>query len=216
MSAEFPDQTSPQPSRLAALELQPTTPPNAQATQLSTPSDCSPQARHLALLELDAFDDLQHGQSSGAAPPPFACQTPSSGDDMPADAPNLGSVAHANGTCRPCGFFWSSDGCRKGRACGHCHLCDEDQIHHRRREYKQRAREAKAASLAAMAADSHAAPHYAAAATVGRQPAADMQRGLSIAFRKGGHGKPGSPSQKGDKGPSRGSRGKKKGPHSHG
>jgi len=38
---------------------------------------------------------------------------------------SIGSQAHAAGTCKPCGFFWSARGCQNGRDCQHCHLCDE-------------------------------------------------------------------------------------------
>lgn len=34
----------------------------------------------------------------------------------------LVSVAHLNGTCNPCVFFFSPYGCGKGNWCDYCHL----------------------------------------------------------------------------------------------
>eukprot|EP00931_Biecheleriopsis_adriatica_P031180 TRINITY_DN1830_c0_g1_i1.p1 TRINITY_DN1830_c0_g1~~TRINITY_DN1830_c0_g1_i1.p1 ORF type:complete len:374 (+),score=70.41 TRINITY_DN1830_c0_g1_i1:75-1196(+) len=36
---------------------------------------------------------------------------------------SVGSAMHGTGSCKPCGFFWKSQGCQNGRACHHCHLC---------------------------------------------------------------------------------------------
>eukprot|EP00438_Fugacium_kawagutii_P036825 Skav228625 [mRNA] locus=scaffold2037:459167:464660:+ [translate_table: standard] len=39
------------------------------------------------------------------------------------ELPSLGSRLHAAGQCKPCAWFWKTDGCRNGQSCGHCHLC---------------------------------------------------------------------------------------------
>ena len=41
--------------------------------------------------------------------------------------------------CSPCSFFHGSDGCRRGEACRHCHLCPS-----RRKEQKRRKRMTRA------------------------------------------------------------------------
>lgn len=45
----------------------------------------------------------------------------------------IGSAAHAEGTCRPCAWFWKPSGCENGLDCRHCHQCDEGEIKARRR-----------------------------------------------------------------------------------
>eukprot|EP00933_Yihiella_yeosuensis_P006958 TRINITY_DN111811_c0_g1_i1.p1 TRINITY_DN111811_c0_g1~~TRINITY_DN111811_c0_g1_i1.p1 ORF type:complete len:436 (-),score=98.31 TRINITY_DN111811_c0_g1_i1:235-1542(-) len=46
-------------------------------------------------------------------------QTPEIGSS---EAPNLGSLAHQNGTCKPCAFIHTK-GCEDGTKCRFCHLC---------------------------------------------------------------------------------------------
>jgi len=43
---------------------------------------------------------------------------------MPPPMPSKGSALHAQGLCKPCGFFFKSKGCKNGLDCEHCHLCD--------------------------------------------------------------------------------------------
>lgn len=45
---------------------------------------------------------------------------------------SIGSVAHGQGNCRPCAWFWKAGGCENGAECRHCHLCPEDEIKRRR------------------------------------------------------------------------------------
>lgn len=51
-----------------------------------------------------------------------------------AAAPSLGSAAHEMRRCKPCAFFWKSDGCQSGQACLFCHLCPPDEKKHRKKE----------------------------------------------------------------------------------
>jgi len=45
-----------------------------------------------------------------------------------------GSVAHDQGLCKPCAFFWKDIGCKSGAACQFCHLCEPDERKRRNRE----------------------------------------------------------------------------------
>jgi hypothetical protein len=56
-----------------------------------------------------------------------------------------GALLHSSGTCKPCGFFWKSQGCEFGEECLHCHLCPKGELQSRRRRYKGKQRAAKAA-----------------------------------------------------------------------
>mmetsp|Transcript_101258 Transcript_101258/g.292828 ORF Transcript_101258/g.292828 Transcript_101258/m.292828 type:complete len:243 (-) Transcript_101258:61-789(-) len=50
--------------------------------------------------------------------------------------PSLGSLKHALGTCRPCAFARSSQGCKSGTACLFCHFPMEHQQQMRSRPCK--------------------------------------------------------------------------------
>lgn len=39
------------------------------------------------------------------------------------DHPSAGSELHSQGKCKPCIWFWTSQGCQDGRSCQHCHIC---------------------------------------------------------------------------------------------
>ena len=54
--------------------------------------------------------------------------------------PSVGSAMHELGTCKPCAWFWKTQGCKNGRDCLHCHLCSSTEVRHRK---KQRALEKK-------------------------------------------------------------------------
>lgn len=47
------------------------------------------------------------------------------------DHPSAGSELHSQGKCKPCIWFWTSQGCQDGRNCQHCHICP------RQRQVKQ-------------------------------------------------------------------------------
>mmetsp|Transcript_4059 Transcript_4059/g.11022 ORF Transcript_4059/g.11022 Transcript_4059/m.11022 type:complete len:396 (-) Transcript_4059:151-1338(-) len=54
-----------------------------------------------------------------------------------ADEPGLasmGSLGHAEGTCRPCAHSWKPGGCVKGFSCTFCHLCSEDDFRRTRKD----------------------------------------------------------------------------------
>lgn len=84
------------------------------------------------------------------------------------ELPSLGSRLHAAGQCKPCAWFWKSDGCRNGQSCGQCHLCPAGEAK-ARKQAKVAAIRAKGEQMDADA-PSRAAPSP-AAVTV---PAAPM------------------------------------------
>jgi hypothetical protein len=56
---------------------------------------------------------------------------------------SVGALLHASGTCKPCGFFWKSQGCEFGKGCLHCHLCGKGESKTRRRKAKRSAEKAE-------------------------------------------------------------------------
>lgn len=56
---------------------------------------------------------------------------------------SVGSLLHVEGTCKPCGFFWRSMGCKDGANCKHCHICTPEDKKQRRKDRKQLAKKAK-------------------------------------------------------------------------
>jgi hypothetical protein len=64
-----------------------------------------------------------------------------------------GADLHASGKCKPCGFFWKSQGCEFGKDCCHCHLCPKGALKARRRRAKGTDRSARAERKAKRAQD---------------------------------------------------------------
>lgn len=48
--------------------------------------------------------------------------------------PSEGSTLHGTGTCRPCAWFWKTQGCANGAACRHCHMCPEGELKNRKKD----------------------------------------------------------------------------------
>lgn len=42
-------------------------------------------------------------------------------------------VRHSSGQCRPCAWFWRTQGCHNGDNCGYCHLCPEGELKSRKK-----------------------------------------------------------------------------------
>jgi len=53
------------------------------------------------------------------------------------DVPSVGSRLHAAGLCKPCAWFWKSQGCSNGHECEHCHLCPKGEVRRRKKDKKQ-------------------------------------------------------------------------------
>jgi len=64
--------------------------------------------------------------------------------------PSVGSELHGTGDCKPCAWFWKSQGCQNGRECLHCHLCPKSEV---KAKKKMRARDRKVAQLEEEAAE---------------------------------------------------------------
>mmetsp|Transcript_58529 Transcript_58529/g.136774 ORF Transcript_58529/g.136774 Transcript_58529/m.136774 type:complete len:238 (+) Transcript_58529:136-849(+) len=44
---------------------------------------------------------------------------------------SAGSEGHSAGTCRPCAWHWTAQGCRNGSECPYCHLCTKADFQRR-------------------------------------------------------------------------------------
>jgi len=76
------------------------------------------------------------GKSASALelPPPPGLPEPASPSAEAAEGlPSLGSAAHGGGQCKPCAWFYKSQGCGNDKDCRHCHLCPEGEIRSRRK-----------------------------------------------------------------------------------
>eukprot|EP00931_Biecheleriopsis_adriatica_P054999 TRINITY_DN3242_c0_g1_i1.p1 TRINITY_DN3242_c0_g1~~TRINITY_DN3242_c0_g1_i1.p1 ORF type:complete len:578 (+),score=105.34 TRINITY_DN3242_c0_g1_i1:106-1734(+) len=83
-------------------------------------------------------------QSSDVMPPPPAWD--------PDHLPSVGSREHGTGQCRPCAWYWKSQGCANGFECGHCHLCPKGEAK-ARKQAKLAALRKDTASLTAQEAE---------------------------------------------------------------
>jgi len=63
------------------------------------------------------------------------------------DVPNVGSVGHEIGMCKPCAFV-TTKGCDNGAECKFCHLCDPGEKKRRRKEKLQDRRSMRQAERA--------------------------------------------------------------------
>jgi len=52
--------------------------------------------------------------------------------------PSVGSSLHASGQCRPCAWFYKSQGCSNAKDCKHCHLCPEGELKIRKKNYQEK------------------------------------------------------------------------------
>jgi len=66
--------------------------------------------------------------------PSVAVDLSAADDNCNCSAPSLGSQLHdGSERCRPCGFFWTAQGCIRGAECGHCHVCPKGERERRKR-----------------------------------------------------------------------------------
>jgi len=52
---------------------------------------------------------------------------------LQSEVPSVGSLQHGSGDCKPCAWFWKSQGCQNGRDCMHCHLCPKTEVKARKK-----------------------------------------------------------------------------------
>jgi len=50
------------------------------------------------------------------------------GLNPPPNTPSHGSTLHADGSCKPCAWFFKASGCQNGKDCLHCHLCPSEEL----------------------------------------------------------------------------------------
>eukprot|EP00931_Biecheleriopsis_adriatica_P042231 TRINITY_DN2407_c0_g1_i1.p1 TRINITY_DN2407_c0_g1~~TRINITY_DN2407_c0_g1_i1.p1 ORF type:complete len:424 (-),score=56.32 TRINITY_DN2407_c0_g1_i1:51-1322(-) len=112
---------------LLSVNLQQALPPHSQRARPLQSQAASSSGDGLLSVNLQQ-DQQRHDPSQTAS---------SSGDVHPSD--DL-KQAHLEGRCKPCSFFWKSEGCRKGDACLHCHLCTPDVLKDRKYAKRYRAR----------------------------------------------------------------------------
>jgi len=91
--------------------------------------------------DVDASDDDDESEldlSDTWGPPPGLSKPDS---EVPAtsqaSAPSIGSAHHAAGLCKPCAWFWKTQGCSNGQECEHCHLCPKGEVRRRKKGKKQ-------------------------------------------------------------------------------
>merc|ERR1712113_1307030 len=64
--------------------------------------------------------------SAQVTPLPDCLEAAPAVDDCPSPAVSQRSlklVAHDNGLCKPCAWFWKPEGCKNGLECEFCHVC---------------------------------------------------------------------------------------------
>eukprot|EP00439_Symbiodinium_sp_Y106_P000724 s5128_g1.t1 len=119
----LPVQQQPQ-LQLPPRSFQAVTPKSSNVASLSIPHVSSPP---VAPPELEA-----PGFKEVSAPPP-PLQEPSLPLEHKDHMPSVGSVGHAEGTCRPCAFVFKK-GCDSGSQCTFCHLCPPGEKKRRMKE----------------------------------------------------------------------------------
>jgi len=80
----------------------------------------------------------------GLAPPPGLLpmellESPEPEDEEVLDrlpGTSTGSVLHSSGNCKPCAWYWKSQGCANGEDCLHCHLCPQGEVKRRKKQKK--------------------------------------------------------------------------------
>jgi len=76
---------------------------------------------------------------------PFECVDDVQNDGGLAESEELSTsrnlqneALHLRGECQPCAYFaLRADGCRRGKLCEFCHLCDKKEIKRRKRQYRK-------------------------------------------------------------------------------
>lgn len=67
------------------------------------------------------------------APPPLPSSSSSSTPVSKHKSPTVstGSALHQARLCKPCAWYWKSEGCWNGSQCKHCHMCPSGEIKNR-------------------------------------------------------------------------------------
>jgi len=52
-----------------------------------------------------------------------------------------GSALHGTGSCKPCAWYWKSQGCKNAENCQHCHMCPEGEMKARKKHKRDPAKD---------------------------------------------------------------------------
>jgi len=103
----------------------------------------------------DALETLPEREAEASMPlisdPPVDSVAAASAQGI--SFPTVGSIAHFDGSCKPCAFFHTK-GCMQGPSCEFCHLCDASERKKRRKEKIAMMREQRAAATSGEASAS--------------------------------------------------------------
>merc|ERR550514_51043 len=79
--------------------------------------------------------------------------------------PSKGAVLHTSGDCNPCSYFLKPAGCKTGRNCAFCHICNTTAAVKRNQKISSKARKL-AEKIAALEREQKKRELYAYASTV--------------------------------------------------
>eukprot|EP00927_Polykrikos_kofoidii_P063199 TRINITY_DN58013_c0_g1_i1.p1 TRINITY_DN58013_c0_g1~~TRINITY_DN58013_c0_g1_i1.p1 ORF type:complete len:220 (+),score=20.82 TRINITY_DN58013_c0_g1_i1:70-729(+) len=77
---------------------------------------------------------------------------------------SIGSALHDFGKCKPCAWFWKSNGCLLGTFCDFCHECPDGTLAQRRKAKVQQIRQSEREGRRQFVASSTAGAHLASSA----------------------------------------------------
>ncbi|CAJ1424871.1 unnamed protein product [Effrenium voratum] len=100
---------------------------------------------HNTSIEVCPWPGLLAGGTAGLREPRSQSQPPAARWTLPWDAPSPFALErHRSGRCDPCLFFTrKADGCHKGDACAHCHICTWDEAKRRKNRLRLEQRKAR-------------------------------------------------------------------------
>lgn len=81
----------------------------------------------------DPLEELESLEAQAAPAPPMPFQAEQEAKDSLNSLSSVGSLLHASGRCKPCGWFWKPKGCANGADCLHCHLCTAGEARRKKR-----------------------------------------------------------------------------------
>lgn len=103
-----------------ALECDPQVPLSAPPAKIELPVKLTRLEAQIRMTQ-DEQDEDDSGtpllRMMGALPP-----------GLPRVQPSLGSALHADGTCRPCAWYWKPKSCLNAQRCSYCHLCADGEL----------------------------------------------------------------------------------------
>ncbi|CAE6972566.1 unnamed protein product [Symbiodinium sp. CCMP2592] len=105
-------------------------PPGLPPPGLSLPL---PRIEYQPYPDSDPLEELESLEAQAAPAPPMPFQAEQEAQDSLNSLSSVGSLLHASGRCKPCGWFWKPKGCANGADCLHCHLCTASEARRKKR-----------------------------------------------------------------------------------